>query len=134
MSDFREMVIQQQIAWRRAWLSEVKGMVVRNGEPYPHILPPEEWERNLWPGIRSKSAHSWTQYIAGKIQHHTDKNHLNSSWVLCANLYFPFRRSQQDMGILAAFLREHVAPEIGIVKGIELEFEGEGDLHPSRLL
>ena len=104
------------------------------GAPCPHILPPEDWEKNLWPGIRSESEHSLTRYIAGKIQPHTYKHHLTSSWVLCANLYFPFRRSQRDMGILAAFLREHVAPEIATVEGIELEFEGEGILHPSKLL
>jgi len=70
------------------------------------------------------------------IQPHTGKHHLNSSWVLCANLYFPFRRNELARQLVAGFLRSHVHKDITAVCGIELEFQfpPEDALHPARLL
>ena len=61
-------------------------------------------------------------------------HNLKSSWVLCANLYFPFRRSDHDRNLLALFFRQHVARQIESLDAIELEYSEDSDLHPSQLL
>jgi hypothetical protein len=53
--------------------------------------------------------------------------------MLCANLYFPFREGE-GRDILAAFLRHHVAPDLALVSGVELEYAESGGLNPNLLL
>jgi len=71
---------------------------------------------------------------AHAIQAHTGKHNLKSSWVLCANLYFPFGASENGRGLLAGFLRKHVSGKISSVDSLHLEYAAEGELHPSTLL
>lgn len=93
------------------------------------------WEEGLWPGIRSGSAHSLPEYLhRNNVQKHGGVHNLKSSWMQCANLYFPFGRSPEGRAILAGFLQRHVAPEIDSVDSVELEYAEEGDLNPSSLL
>lgn len=99
------------------------------------ILPEELWEKGLWPGIRSDSDNSLSKYLDDKaIQKHTGVHNLKSSWVLCANLYFPFRDSADGRDLLASFLKRHVDEDISSLEDIELEYAECGELHPSKLL
>jgi len=109
----------------------------QNTKRYPWILPRKHWEEGLWIGIRSGSAHSLPDYLQrNRVQKHQGVHNLKSSWVLCANLYFPFRASEEGRSLLAGFLRAHVSPDIQSVDAIELEYAEPADspLHPSPLL
>jgi hypothetical protein len=131
---FDDWLEQQQVAWRAAHVvTQASG--THAGKPRHWILPGDNWEEGLWPGIRSGSASSLPEYLREHgVQKHTGANNLKSSWVLCANLYFPFRATEKGRALLAGFLREHVAKEIQSVDAVELEYEEEGALHPSALL
>ena len=49
------------------------------------------WEEGLWPGIRRGSENPLATYLKRLgVQKHSGVHNLKSSWVLCANLYFPF--------------------------------------------
>jgi hypothetical protein len=63
-------------------------------------------------------------------------HNLKSSWVQCANLYFPFGAAEEGRSLLAGFLRAHVSPDIQSVEALELEYaeEENSHLHPSPLL
>ena len=65
---------------------------------------------------------------------HEGVHNLKSSWILCANLYFPFRGSADGKALFASFLERHVAVEIESLEEIELEYAEDGELHPSHLL
>lgn len=127
---------RQQVRWR----SDPKNNICtesgwQNGKQYPWILPSAMWEQNLWPGIRSGTSNSLPAYLAqSKVQPHEGKHNLKSSWVLCANLYFPFRATDEGMALLAGFLREHVSPDVKAVDELHLEYAEDGELHPSCLL
>ncbi len=106
-----------------------------NKTPRPWIVPPRLWEEGLWQGIRSGADNPLSEYLKkNNVQKHRDAHNLKSSWVMCANLYFPFRRSGRDRDLLASFLRAHVAPQIESLDEIELEYAEDGTLRPSRLL
>jgi len=136
VSSFKQQLRESQIAWRCANL-ENQEPGYHNGKQYPHVLPRKLWEMNLWPGIRSGSAFSLPDYLVARpddpIQAHTGVHNLLSSWVACANLYFPFRR-ESHRPVLAEFLRATVSNKIRTVTGVELEFALDGDLHPAELL
>ena len=104
-------------------------------DSYPWIVPRNLWEEGLWPGIRTGSDNSLPAYLKkARVQKHSGVHNLKSSWILCANLYFPFRRSGRDRNLLASFLRQHVARQIETLDTVELEHSEDGGLHPSRLL
>jgi hypothetical protein len=133
---FDEWMQQRQIAWRNEAKNRVDpGDGEQNGRRYPWILQSAKWEQSLWPGIRSGTANSLPKYLSdSQIQPHQGKHNLKSSWVLCANLYFPFGNTKEGRALLAGFLREHVAPQVNTVDELHLEFAEEGDLDPSNLL
>ncbi len=134
MPSLSEFMEDHQSKWRRKNVSSAD-MGTWRGRPYPWIVPWNLWEEGLWPGIRAGSDNPLATYLkrAG-IQKHRDVNNLKSSWILCANLYFPFRKSSRDRTLLASFLRQHVARQIESLDAIELEHAEDGELHPSRLL
>jgi len=136
LSGFDQQMEEHQKKWRNKpgnVSSSEQGW--QNGKQYPWILPPALWEEGLWPRIRSGSARSLPAYLDEyRIQKHVGVNNLKSSWTLCANLYFPFRCSTDGRALLAGFLAEKVHPSIKSVEGVELEYAGRGDLHPSVLL
>ena len=136
MESFDQSMYRRQTEWRSGHVaSQQHGEYKRR--PYPWILPRDLWEEGLWPGIGPASENSLPAYLqeAG-VQKHTYAHHLNSSWMLCANLYFPFRASADGRTLLASFLKRCVEPEIDALDAIELEYaEPEGSaLHPSSLL
>lgn len=134
MATFDEKAQEHQVAWRRdhVFSREWGG---QGGARHPWILPSEDWQEGLWPGIRSDSANSLPAYLAGTgVQRHGGSNNLKSSWVLCANLYFPFRMSEGGRSLLAAFLKARVDQRVQSVDRVELEYAEEGDLAPAKLL
>ncbi|MCJ7574950.1 hypothetical protein MUO93_11940 [Candidatus Bathyarchaeota archaeon] len=73
-----------------------------NGREYPHILPKEQWEKNLWEGSQEKIL----KYIENEgINWHTGKAHLNSSQIFCFNLFYPFIGNLQPF---EPYFMEHV--------------------------
>jgi len=122
-----------QVVWRRAHIADQR-QGTQNGRSRPWVLPSELWEKGLWPGIRSGSAHSLPAYLAEKrVEKHKGVHNLKSSWMLCANLYFPFGRDK-GLPILAGFLKVHVSPRIEAVEAVELEYEEAPPLDPQTLL
>jgi hypothetical protein len=136
MDDFNAYMSEYQVAWRQSQ-SLPEGQGWQNRKQRPWILPQKHWEEGLWPGICSGSAYSLLSYLQrNRVQKHTGVHNLKSSWMLCANLYFPFRASEEGLSLLAGFLQAHVAPEIQSVDAVELEYAEAEDspLHPSCLL
>jgi len=130
MNDFDRYMNDYQTRWRRNNLeNQVPG--TQNGKKRPWILPRELWKEGLWAGIRG-GTNSLPAYLDDTgVQKHDGVHNLKSSWVLCANLYFPFR---EDHETLAGFLRNHVSPIIDTVNRIELEWAEEPPLDPTTLL
>ena len=84
-----------------------------NGRPYAHILPTDLWEQGMWPGIGRGSENSLPAYLHRTgVPKHRYAHHLNSSWMLCANLYFPFGGSADGKALFASFLKHRIAGEI----------------------
>jgi len=133
MTVFDRALEQQQVAWRKRSLP-VQVSETHGGLERAWILPPASWTDGLWAGIRAGDG-SVPEYLRSKrIQRHAGSNNLKSSWVLCANLYFPFRSSVDGLSMLAGFLQAHVAPEIRSVDAVELEYAEDGALSPAKLL
>jgi hypothetical protein len=108
-----------------------------NGE-YNHVLPADLWELGLWKGIATASAASRelnlpSYLVENDIKRHTGSHNLLSSWVLCANLYFPFRLPG-GRKLLTPFLAHTISAEILEVTGVELEYAADDVLKPSVLL
>jgi len=130
---FNEEMTERQVQWRKAHIA-CRESGYQGGKAYPWILPHHLWEESLWPGIRSGSAKSLPEYLQQTgVQEHRGVHNLKSSWVLCANLYFPFG---QDAGLpmLAGFLKEHVSAAIETVEAVELEYAEAPPLDPQTLL
>ena len=134
MRTFEEQMREHQVAWRKSSdCSTDWGW--QNGRQYEHVLDRRNWEEGLWPGIRKESSRPLQAYLsAGGIQKHTGAHNLLSSWVLCANLYFPFGGSASGRRMLAGFLGQHVHNGIRSVEAVELEYAEDGYLCPSELL
>ncbi len=126
---------QRQTEWRQSHILSNQFGQWRGSRHYPWILPEDSWEEGLWAGIGPESENSLTTYLQEAcVQKHTRAHHLNSSWILCANLYFPFRETSKGRELFASFLNHRVAKEIESLKEIELEYADDGELRPSRLL
>lgn len=131
MKNFDTYVQEQQINWRSRYI-DCKEHGEQNGKKRPWILPKKLWEKGLWPKIRRGSEHSLPDYLEeNDIDKHDGAHNLKSSWVLCANLYFPFQRNPE---ILAGFLREQICSLVESVDKVELEYAEGPPLNPSRLL
>ena len=105
MISFEDRMTERQVEWRRANIAS-RDQGWQNGKQYEWILPQRMWEAGLYPGIRSGASNSLPAYLdAEGVQRHQGSHNLKSSWVLCANLYFPFRASTEGRGLLAGFLR-----------------------------
>ncbi len=135
MKDFDQWMIDRQAEWRRTHLeSQAHGEY--NGRPYAHILPTDLWEQGMWPGIGRGSENSLPAYLHRTgVPKHRYAHHLNSSWMLCANLYFPFGGSADGKALFASFLKHHIAGEIDSLEEIELEYEdSDSKLRPLHIL
>ena len=135
MDSFDQWMKDRQAEWRMTHVaSQERGEW--GDRPYAHILPKDLWEKGLWPGIGRESENSLPAYLQRTgVPKHKDAHHLNSSWMLCANLYFPFRGSADGKALFASFLKRRVAEEIDSLEEIELEYEDkDSGLRPSLLL
>jgi hypothetical protein len=131
MSDFDVFTREHQKEWRLKNLQD-QTPGEHNKKRYPFILPWENWQDGLWNGIQAGSVEPLAGYLtSNRIDHHTGVHNLRSSWVLCANLYFPFR---QDKELMASFLRQHVSHDITLVTDIELEYAADPPNDPKTLL
>ena len=127
VSDFDKHVAKQQIEWRKSNIS-TEEMGVQNGLKRPWILPENLWKEGLWERIKD----SLPEYLKKEeVQRHKGCHNLKSSWMLCANLYFSFRK---DKELLAGFLNKFVSNKIKTVDRIELEYAEGGKLNPAELL
>jgi len=132
VEDFNQHMSRVQAHWREDHIvNQQPGE--QNGKEYTWILPRHLWDEGLWSGIRSDQSTSLPAYLEKTgVRKHDGAHNLKSSWVLCANLYFPFR---QDPALIAGFLKEHVSRSIEGVEKIELEYEDEDTLlKPTPLL
>ncbi|HOX47050.1 MAG TPA: hypothetical protein PK668_25870 [Myxococcota bacterium] len=133
---FCKKMRDQQLSWKGNKLQEVKVEGTWAGKHYPFILPRGQGEMNLWPGIRKDGKFPLAAYLNRTgVQAHKGRDHLLSSWTLCANLYFPFGQDDEGKAVLAEFLRARVDPRIRTVTAVELEFEDPNpELKPDALL
>ena len=125
---------ERMAIWRTANIS-TKLSGSQNGSTHEYIIPKQLWKETLWDGISAKT--ELPQYLEDKnIQSHTGTHNLVSSWINCANLYFPVRQNEQLKNLMCDFLRLHVSDQIKELIDVELEFSfPKGDeLHPSALL
>ena len=127
---FKDKQKKHAIVWRKDNISSCdKGW--QNGREYEHIIPKEIWEENLWAGIRAEL----NEYLEEKeVQAHTGVHNLLSSWVSCANLYFPVRIDKDFEVLMLSFLQKTVDSGIIEISQTELEFAFEGELSPSEIL
>jgi hypothetical protein len=129
MTAFDESIEASQVEWRKTNVATREEGTFR-GTPYPWILPMSLWEEGLWPHIRGPLR----AYLADhKVEKHKGVNNLKSSWVLCANLYFPFRDAA-GRSLLAGFLRATVSEAIREVSDVQLEYAEDPPLDPQTLL
>jgi hypothetical protein len=63
------------------------GLWIKNGKPYPHILPRKLRRLNILETIR---AEFWSYRQEERLKLHRDFHHLTSSQALAFNLFFPF--------------------------------------------
>ena len=134
MKDFATWMGQYQTEWRRGRISTDEHGE-QNGHTHSWIVPPAYWEEGLWPGVRSRSTNSLPHYLrANNVKEHPGVRNLKSSWIACANLYFPFRETAQSKSLIAGFLQSAVSDQIRTVDEVELEYAEKGPLRPSALL
>jgi hypothetical protein len=132
--NFDDEMGRRQVDWRKAALPLATTNGSQNGVERDWILPRQHWQDALYAGIGKDSTNSLAAYAtAGKIQPHAGVHNLKSSWVLCANLYFPFGATESGRALLSEFLRNHIDASIVTVDELELEYE-HATLKPSALL
>ena len=108
MESFDRWMNLHQIEWRKANVAST-GLGRWRGRQYPWILPESSWEEGLRPSIRTGSDDSLLAYLEKTgVQKHEGVHNLKSSWVLCANLYFPFRASTDGKALFASFLKHYL--------------------------
>jgi hypothetical protein len=118
-----------QTDWRQRHLA-CQEQGTHSGKKYPWILPADAWADSLWSGVRDRLLAYIDEH---KVEHHTGVNNLNSSWVLCANLYFPFGE-EYGRPLLASFLSETLRHDVEDVIAVELEYAEKHPLDPQSLL
>jgi hypothetical protein len=128
---FHDQMKKRQEDWRTDTLPGIAEWGDWNGRTYPHILPRDQWQMNLWPEIREAIL---GYLVDNPVKAHEGKHNLLSSWVLGASLYFPFGQSAEARDLLAGFLRAKVDPRIRTVHEVSLEFEDDEPLTTGSLL
>lgn len=132
--DFSEDQKKKMVIWRKDQISSSENGF-QNGKNYEHIIPKDLWKETLWSGIKKDS--ELTKYLRdNNIQAHTGTHNLVSSWVNCANLYFPIHENIPLQHLMLMFLKERISDQIIEIIDVQLEFAFPvGDkLHPSELL
>ncbi len=129
--DFDSAIAELQVAWRRKHVRDQRHGE-QNGLTRPWILPHELWHEGVWEGSR-ESLLEYIRQAGPEFEKHRGVHNLKSSWVLCANLYYPFGDAS-GLAILAGFLRNRVSPSIKSVSRVELEYAEKAPLDPQTLL
>ena len=128
---FRNIVEEHQCNWRQTNNELPIEYGTYKGNEYKHILPPEKWLLGVWEPIRE----SLDQYIkATRIQPNTQKNNLKSSWIQCANAFFPFKTNDAMKRMLRSFVSRQLSLNVSSIEAIEFEYSAPGRLEPKRLL
>ena len=130
--DFKTLQRESQEKWRETNISTQENGW-QNGKNYSHIIPSKDWKENLWEDIRT----TLPEYLEkNDVKEHTGVHNLLSSWIVCANLYFPIKYNEQLKHLFVNFLQTKISTEITEILDIQLEFafEESSDLHPSKLL
>lgn len=97
--NFRDLQIANNINWRKFNIADTEWGNY-NKKQYEHLVPKQNWSETIWIDIKDDLIH----YIrSNHIQTHTAVNSLISSWVLCANLYFPIRTFQNFRNLFFCF-------------------------------
>ncbi len=141
MSKISKYISEQrkhQISWRYTKTNGVPNINsnlwgYQNGEKHEHVIPKGLWTKTLWKGIKDDLG----DYLKDKgVNHHSGTHNLLSSWVLCANLYFPIRVNSSLNKLMVDFLKQKVSDKITEIKEVDLEFafSDNDDLHPFILL
>ena len=131
MTRFYDEAKQHQIKWRSTQLAHLPELGIHAGRRYPHLLPSDHWLQGLFPPIRDRLK----EYLAAYwIQPHSHKHNLLSSWILCANMYFPFRGNPAGLDLLTGFLASKLGTRGRNVENIELEYSLDPPLDASTLL
>ena len=128
--NFHDMQKEYQIEWRKENIP-TKEWGTQNGRKYEHIIPRGKWEETLWNGIRGEVMEFLTEK---EVQAHTGTHNLLSSWVNCANLYFPVRIEKEFKRLMLGFLQERIDADILALEDVELEFALDGELSPATAL
>ncbi len=134
MSKFDIYMNEYQTHWRKSNISD-KRHGYQNGHQRPWILPKHLWEEGLYPELRNGAED--VKIIVDRylkkwgVQRHTGSHNLKSSWIQCANLYFPFR---QDTELILGFLTENISSAIISIDRIDLEYALDPPLDPHTLL
>ena len=127
LNEFDAAVNVHQITWRKKNITDTE-WGTQNGLEREWILPKKRWREGLWKGVRESLERY--QKESG-VQEHKGVHNLKSSWMLCANVYFPFH---QDRDLIAGFLREHLGLKVASVDRLELEYAEEYPRDPFSLL
>lgn len=138
--DFSTSQKKHMVAWRNDNISSkevFQSINSKTGETitHSHIIPKNLWKETLWSGIRDDS--KLPKYIEDNdIQSHTGTNNLVSSWVNCANLYFPIRENESLKHLMLAFLKHKISDSIVEIEEVELEFAfpEDDELSPANVL
>ncbi len=134
--EFKEIQRKNQINWRKKYLPNINGNGLQNGKSYPHILPKEYKQFNFYLTIKEELFHPVKGYLKkNNVKPHSGIHNLLSSWVACANIYWPFN-NPEGKALLAVFLRKETSLDIQTIEHIDLEYEEQEyeDLKPGKLL
>ena len=132
--DFLEDQKKKMVIWRKSHISSLENGF-QNGKSYEHIIPKYLWKETLWSGIAKDS--ELPKYLEdNNIQAHASTHNLVSSWVNCANLYFPVHQSLSLKLLMVEFLKIKVSEQITEITDVELEFAFpiKDKLHTAELL
>ncbi|MDD5510357.1 MAG: hypothetical protein PHI12_06090 [Dehalococcoidales bacterium] len=103
----------------------------QNGVEKDYILPANQWLLGIWEPVRD----SLDDYlVSDEVQANEGKHNLKSSWVQCANLFFPFRYDPHMRYMLRSFLKRELNLDISTIDAVELEYAAPGRLAPKHLL
>jgi hypothetical protein len=135
MKEFENSLKDYQTNWRLTHLPLIIGDGTQNGISKPYILPNRDYLQNFFPDIRDSLFEELEGYVKSKrVKPHTGIHNLMSSWVVCANMYWPFR-NPDGFTLLASFLKEVTGLDIYEITEMDLEYEDDdNDFKPGKLL
>ncbi|MGB5933663.1 MAG: hypothetical protein WBH57_11430 [Anaerolineae bacterium] len=119
MSDFRSRMETAAIHYKEEFLG-VRKCGKWQGREYPHILPIQLWDLNLWEQIRAPAR---IHFLEKDIAWHHQRHNLLSSQILCVNIFFPLRDEQR---FLTGFFRDRI-PQITRLGMMHFEYIGKKD-------